>query len=116
MGWDWPFSPVWFGVAALLFIGVLLYHAKSLFKATIPVLALKLIILRLVAGFLFFLLLARPYFITDEPNPKEFKMISLTDLSGSMNVKDESDQKRRIDQVRPFLDRANTGSWINQMK
>ena len=116
MGWDWPFSPVWFGVAVLLFIGVLLFHAKSLFKSTIPVLAWKLIILRLVAGVFFFLLLARPYLVTDEPNPKEFKMISLTDLSGSMNVKDESNQNRRIDLVRPFLDRANTGSWLNQMK
>ena len=116
MGWDWPFSPVWLGVAVLLFNGVLLFHAKSLFKSTIPVLAWKLIILLLVAGVFFFLLLARPYLVTYEPNPKEFKMISLTDLSGSMNVKDESNQNRRIDLVRQFLDRANTGSWLNQMK
>ncbi len=116
MGWDWPFSPIWFGVAVILYVLVLVYHSKSLFRATIPGLAWKLIILRVSAGVFFFILLARPYLITDEPNPKEFKLISLTDLSGSMNVKDGSEKSRRIDLVRPFLDATDAGSWLNQMK
>ena len=116
MGWDWPFSPFWFGVTAILFLLVLFYHAKAIIKVTIPQLAWKIIILRILAGAFFFLLLARPYLTTDEPNPKEFKLLSLTDLSGSMNTKDGADQDTRIELVRPFLETTNSESWLNRMK
>ena len=116
MGWDWPFSPFLFGIIAVLFILILSYHSRAMFAVTLPRLAWKLLLLRIFAGILFFLLLARPYLITDEPNPKEFKLLSLTDLSGSMNTKDGSEQNTRIELIRPFLESTDSGSWLSRMK
>jgi len=116
MGWDWPFSPFWFGVTAIIFLLVLFFHASAILRVTLPRLAWKLIVLRIFAGAFFFLLLARPYLTTDEPNPKEFKLLSLTDLSGSMNTKDGSGKDTRIQQVRPFLEVTNPDSWLSRMQ
>lgn len=116
MGWDWPFAPYWFGLAVILFLSVLFFHSNAILKATLPSLAWRLIFLRFLFGTLFLLLLARPFVTTDEPNPKEFKLVTLTDLSGSMNTKDKSAGSRRIELVRPFIDSLSSESWINRMK
>jgi hypothetical protein len=115
MGWDWPFAPYWFGLVVILFLSVLFFHGNAILKATLPRFAWRLIFLRFLAGTLFLLLLARPFITTDEPNPKEFKLVTLTDLSGSMNTKDNLAGSRRIELVRPFLDSVNPDSWINRM-
>jgi hypothetical protein len=115
MGWDWPFAPYWFGLVVILFLSVLFFHGNAILKATLPRFAWRLIFLRFLAGTLFLLLLARPFITTDEPNPKEFKLVTLTDLSGSMNTKDNLAGSRRIELVRPFLDSVNQDSWINRM-
>ena len=116
MGWDWPFAPYWFGLAVILFLSVLFFHSNAILKATLPSLAWRLIFLRFLFGTLFLLLLARPFVTTDEPNPKEIKLVTLTDLSGSMNTKDKSAGSRRIELVRPFIDSLSSESWINRMK
>ena len=116
MGWDWPFAPYWFGLVVILFLSVLFFHGNAILKATLPRFAWRLIFLRFLVGTLFLLLLARPFVTTDEPNPKEFKLVTLTDLSGSMNTKDNLAGSRRIELVRPFLDSVSPESWINRMK
>ncbi len=116
IGWDWPFSPVWFVLLVAIFLFLLFWQSRGLLRATLPQLAWKLIFLRILAGVLFFLLLARPFLTTDQPNPKEFKLLSLADLSGSMNTRDAGQSLRRIEQVLSFLDLDNQDSWINEMK
>jgi hypothetical protein len=116
MGWDWPFSPYWFALIVVIFSWLLFLHARAILSSTQPRLGWKLIILRLFAGILFLLLLARPFVTSDEPNPKEFKLLAFTDLSGSMNIRDGNQNERRIGLVRPFFDSENPDSWISQMR
>ncbi len=116
MGFDWPFSPLWLGLGTLVFILALVFHARSLFQATLPRLAWKLVFLRALAGLVFLLLIIRPFLETDEPDPSEFRMLALADLSGSMDVRDERSGPKRIDQVRPFLDRSDSASWLSRQK
>ena len=81
MGFDWPFSPLWLGLGTLVFILALVFHARSLFQATLPRLAWKLVFLRALAGLVFLLLIIRPFLETDEPDPSEFRMLALA-ISG----------------------------------
>ena len=116
MGWDWPFSPLWFVlIAGFLFI-FLLFHSRAVLGSTIPQLAWKLISLRFLGVLFFLLLLARPFVTSDEPNPKEFQLLTFTDLSGSMNTKDGAGGIKRIEQIKPFMDSSNVDSWITKMK
>jgi len=116
VGWDWPFSFLWYCLVAAIFLALLIYHGRSLLRVTLPRLAWKLILLRFVASLLLLVLLARPYVMTNEPNPKEFNLLTLADLSGSMNTRDGDTEVRRIDEVRPFLDAGVDGSWLSIMK
>ena len=116
MGFDWPFSPIWLGFGALLFLLALVFHGRSLFRATLPRLAWKLVLLRALAGIIFLLLIVRPFWETDEPDPSEFRMLALADLSGSMDVRDERVGPKRIEQVRPFLDWSDSDSWLSRQK
>ena len=68
------------------------------------------------SSFILLILLARPFVMTDQPNPQDFKILSLTDFSGSMNTRDSGENMKRIEQVRPFFSLDNEDSWINQMK
>ena len=116
MGWDWPFSPYWFALIVVVFSLLLFFHGRAILSSTLPGVGWKLIILRFLSGLLFLFLLARPFVTSDEPNPKEFKLLTFTDLSGSMNTRDGDQKKRRIGLVRPFFDSEKTGSWISNMK
>ena len=116
MGWDWPFSPYWFALIVGVFSFLLFFHGRAILSSTLPGVGWKLIILRFLSGLLFLFLLARPFVTSDEPNPKEFKLLSFTDLSGSMNTRDGDQQERRIGLVRPFFDSENTESWISKMR
>ena len=116
MGWDWPFSPYWFALLASLLLFLLLLHSRAVLRSTLPQLAWKLIFLRVLGLFIFLILIARPFVSTEEPNPKEFHLLSFTDLSGSMNTKDIDQQTSRADRVKPFVDSTIPDSWINQMR
>ena len=116
MGWDWPFSPYWFALFVGVFCFLLFFHSRAILSSTLPGVGWKLIILRFLSGLLFLFLLARPFVTSDEPNPKEFKLLTFTDLSGSMNTRDGDQKERRIGLVRPFFDSENTDSWISKMR
>jgi hypothetical protein len=116
MGWDWPFSPYWFALIVGVFSLLLFFHGRAILSSTLPGVGWKLIILRFLSGLLFLFLLARPFVTSDEPNPKEFKLLTFTDLSGSMNTRDGDQKERRIGLVRPFFDSENTASWISNMR
>ena len=103
MGFDWPFSPLWFCLGILFFALTLFFHGRSLLRATVPGFAWKLIVLRAIAGLIFLLLIVRPYWETNEPDTNEFRLLTLSDLSGSMDVRDERSGPRRIEQVQPHL-------------
>ncbi len=36
MGFDWPLSPVWLALGALVFLFALFFHGRSLLEATVP--------------------------------------------------------------------------------
>ena len=116
IGWDWPFSFFWFFVLAVFLLAILFFHGRLLIKATMPKLAWKLITLRIMVVLLFLLLIARPFITTNEPNPKDFHLVTLTDLSGSMNAKDGANEPKRIDKVKPFIDRSNNLSWLTRIR
>ena len=116
IGWDWPFSFFWFFTLAIFLFLILFIHGRSLIKSTIPALAWKLIALRSVATILLLTLIARPFISTNEPNPKDFHLLALTDLSGSMNVRDGEGEPTRIKKVMPFVDSYNDASWLNELK
>ena len=111
MGFDWPFSPLWLGLGAALFVVALVYHGRSLFEATVSSLAWKLILLRGLAGLVFILLILRPYLETDEPDRSEFRLLALADLSGSMDVRDDRGGPKRIERIRPHLDWSASQTW-----
>jgi hypothetical protein len=114
MGFDWPLSPVWLALGTFVFLLVLFFHGRALLHATVPRFAWKLIGLRALAGGIFLLLLVRPYLETDEPATNEFRLLALADLSGSMDVRDDRGELKRIEQVRPHLDWTNSDSWLSQ--
>ena len=116
MGFDWPFSPLWLGLGATLFVVALVYHGRSLFEATVSSLAWKLILLRGLAGLVFILLILRPYLETDEPDRSEFRLLALADLSGSMEVRDDRAGPKRIERIRPHLDWSSSDSWLNRQR
>ena len=114
MGFDWPFSPLWFCLGILFFALTLFFHGRSLLRATVPGFAWKLIVLRAIAGLIFLLLIVRPYWETNEPDTNEFRLLTLSDLSGSMDVRDERSGPRRIEQVQPHLNWENSDSWLGR--
>ena len=73
--------------ACKLTLFLLLLHSRAVLRSTLPQLAWKLISLRVLGLFIFLILMASPFVSTEEPNPKEFHLLSFTDLSGSMNAR-----------------------------
>ena len=90
IGWDWPFSPFWYVLLCVIICVILFIHGRMLLQGTLPQLAKKLISLRILAVLFFLILLARPFVMSDQLNPQDFKILSLTDFSGSMNTRDSS--------------------------
>ena len=116
MGFDWSLSPVWFALLIFLICFSLWLHSKSLLNSTLPKVARKLIVLRSFVVLLLIILIARPYFTNEEPDVSRMKLVVLSDLSGSMDAKDQKAGSRRIDEVKPFLNLRLEGSWINRMR
>ncbi|MBP51875.1 MAG: hypothetical protein CMI27_01890 [Opitutae bacterium] len=114
MGFEWPFSPYFLALIILALTGFLLFHARSLFQATISSLAWKLLGLRALSMFFLLFLLARPYMEVNEPDTNKLRLLTLVDLSGSMDSKDEKSGPRRIESVRPFFDWSNENSWLSK--
>ena len=116
IGLDWPYSATWLLAGALLYFTCLFLHSRKLFRTTTRAEAWKLSVLRGFSGAFFLLLVARPFIEHFEPNPDAVRVVSLVDLSGSMNEDDREAMVRRVDQVRPFLELERADSWINQMR
>ncbi len=116
MGFDWPLSPLWL-VSLFAFVIIALWiHGRALLKSTLAGLAWQLIMLRSLAAILFIILISRPFITTEKPDPSKMKLLVLTDLSGSMDARDDRDSPRRISKVQPFLSVQKQESWINKMR
>ncbi len=116
IGFDWPFSLSWLLVVLFLYVSLLYWHAHKLFKSTTRTEAWKLLALRGFSGLLFIILIARPYIENQQANPGAVRVISMVDLSGSMNEQDSTESERRIEQVRPWMNLERPESWINQVR
>jgi len=116
IGLEWPYSYSWLIAGVGLYFILLFWHARCLFKASTAKDAWKLIILRGLFGLIFLILITRPFIESKETNPDAVRLVAAVDLSGSMNHRDQSGGKRRIDLVRSFLDPDRTGSWFNQTR
>ncbi len=114
LGWSYPVS--WIIGGGLIYGVLLLWHARNLFKKTTRSEAIKLSVLRGISGLFLLLLIARPFIEQSQTNPDAVRLVSLIDLSGSMNEQDNEDGKRRIDQVRELLDINRADSWINLIR
>jgi hypothetical protein len=112
MGLDWPLSPVFLALLALALLFILIFHGRGLLRSTMPSLAWKLLFLRGCVLVLLLFLIARPYLDTEEPDSSKLRLLNLIDLSGSMDVRDDKQGLRRIEEVRPFLDWSKEDSWL----
>ena len=116
IGIDWSFSPFWILGVVALFSVLLLWHGKSLLRTVISSIAWKLIFLRFGVMLFLFLLLVKPYLITQETDPAQVRVVSLLDLSASMNTQDQAGGKSRLNLVRPHLNPVDGDSWIHAMR
>ena len=90
IGIDWSFSPLWILGFVSLFAVLLFWHGKSLLQALTSSTAWKLIFLRIGVMLFLLLLLVKPYLITQETDPAQVRVVSLLDLSASMNTQDQA--------------------------
>ena len=116
MGFDWPASPLLYGFILLVLIGVLWVHALRLFKSSPSNIASRLVLLRIFSLFLLLALLARPFLEQEELDQSKFRLLTLVDFSGSMDVRDDRDGKKRSEQIRPYLETLSTDSWIAKQR
>ena len=116
MGFDWPASPLLYGFILLVLIGVLWVHALRLFKSSPSKIASRLVLLRIFSLFLLLALLARPFLEQEELDQSKFRLLTLVDFSGSMDVRDDRDGKKRSEQIRPYLETLSTDSWIAKQR
>jgi hypothetical protein len=116
MGFDWPASPLLFGVIVVILLLALWFHAQSLIKGAPSKIAFRLILLRFVALVFLLLLLARPFLEQEQLDQSRFRLLSLVDLSGSMEVRDDREGKKRLEEVRPHFNSLEAESWINQQR
>ena len=112
VGLDWPLSPFLLGLLALALLLLLIFHGRSLLRSTLSSLAWKLLFLRGCVLLLLLFLIARPYLDTEEPDSSKLRLLNLVDLSGSMDVRDDKQGLRRIEEVRPILDWSREDSWL----
>jgi drug/metabolite transporter (DMT)-like permease len=76
MGFDWPASPLFFGVISLVLIGVLWVHARNLLKSAPVKIATRLVLLRIFSLALLLALLARPFLEQEELRSKQISFIN----------------------------------------
>ena len=97
MGFDWPASPVLFVAISVVIAGALLAHSMKLLHFAPRKIAVRLILLRLLTFVLLLSLLARPFLEQEELDESKFRLLTLTDLSGSMEVRDDRNGPKRIE-------------------
>jgi hypothetical protein len=116
MGFDWPASPLFFGVISLVLIGVLWVHARNLLKSAPVKIATRLVLLRIFSLALLLALLARPFLEQENLDQSKFRLLTLVDFSGSMEVRDDRGGKKRNEQIRPYLEYLSSESWIAKQR
>ena len=116
MGFDWPGSPFLLLLIGCILVTALWLQGKSLFQATLPQVAWKLLALRAIAVGLLLLLFVRPFLSTEEPDTSRMRLLVLSDVSGSMDARDLREGPRRIAEVAPFFTIDRENSWIQQMR
>ena len=116
MGFDWPAPPLLYGFILLVLIGALWVHALRLYKSSPPKIASRLISLRIISLSLLLALLARPFLEKEELDQSRFRLLTLVDFSGSMDVRDDRGGKKRREKIRPYLETLTNDSWINQQR
>ena len=116
IGLAWPYSLFWLLVGGLIYFLCLFWHAGKLFKSTTTKEAWKLTLLRALSGLFFILLVARPFMDNLKTNPDAVRIVSLIDLSGSMNQRDAPTETRRIELVQPWFNLERENSWINKLR
>ena len=116
MGFDWPASPLFFGAIVVILLLALWFHAQGLIKGAPSKIAFRLILLRIVALVFLFLLLGRPFLEQEQLDQSRFRLLSLVDLSESMEVRDDREGKKRSEEVRPHFNSLDAESWINQQR
>jgi hypothetical protein len=116
MGFDWPASPLFFGVISLVLIGVLWVHARNLLKSAPIKIATRLVLLRIFSLALLLALLARPFLEQENLDQSKFRLLTLVDFSGSMEVRDDRGGKKRNEQIRPYLESLSSESWIAKQR
>jgi hypothetical protein len=116
MGFDWPASPLFFGVISLVLIGVLWVHARNLLKNAPAKIATRLVLLRIFSLALLLALLARPFLEQEDLDQSKFRLLTLVDFSGSMEVRDDRGGKKRNEQIRPYLESLSSESWLAKQR
>jgi len=115
-GFDWPYAVHWLVVPLFLFIFVLGWHGKRLLRTLSRRQAWMMIVCRGLVATLLLLLVLRPHIVQNDPDPSSVRVLSLVDLSGSMNTRDRASGETRLDLVRPHLLRGESGSWVQSLR
>ena len=116
MGFDWPESPLFFGLISLVLVGVLWAHAQRLYKSAPAKIATRLVLLRVFSLALLVALLARPFLEQEELDQSKFRLLTLVDFSGSMETRDDRGGKKRNEQIRPHLESLSSESWLTKQR
>lgn len=115
-GFDWPYDVEWLVVPVLLFILVLGWHGRRLLRTLSAGQAWMMIAVRGMVAVLLLILVLRPHLIQSTPDPSSVRVLSLVDLSGSMNTRDQANGKTRVELVRPHLLSGDSGSWVQSLR
>ena len=115
-GFDWPYAVQWLVIPLFLFILILGWHGKRLLHTLSVGQAWMMIACRTLVAVLLLLLILRPHIVQNEPDPSSVRVLSLVDLSGSMNTRDRASGDTRLDLVRPHLLTGEPGSWVQSIR
>jgi hypothetical protein len=116
MGFDWPASPFLFAVILLVVAGALWFHSRNLLQSIPKKIAFRLVFLRLFSVICLLVLLARPFLEQEQLDENNFRLLTLLDLSGSMETRDDRGGAKRIEYAEPHLSSSDKKSWINQQR
>ena len=64
----------------------------------------------------FIFITGRPFLEQEQLDQSRFRLLSLVDLSESMEVRDDREGKKRSEEVRPHFNSLDAESWINQQR
>ncbi len=104
---DTPIPPIAIALIGLGLAALILWSARRQ-RAHLPARTwLGLLLLRILTAAAFILLLLNPYHTLRHPDPEEFRVALLADVSGSMHAKDLADGLSRIDFLNTQLSPQN---------